>query len=278
MIAGTVCYMSPEQAAGKKLDARTDIFSFGAVLYEMVTGRRPFAGDSTASILSAILRDEPKPAMDIAPGVPRDLDRIIARCLQKDPHRRYQHAGDLKLDLQEVKEQPAFHGPVQEQAPGRPRTRQRRWLVAAAACVAASFAAGWWLHGPQAPLPPWNVTRLTTDSGLSGFAALSPDGKLLAYSADRGAYGERDLYVKQVAGGQPIRLTSDGEGNTTPDFSPDGSKIVFRSNRNGGGLYEIPAFGGDARLLARDGLNPKYSPDGSQIAYWIGSDNVASVV
>jgi len=118
------------------------------------------------------------------------------------------------------------------------------------------------------------VIRLTSDSGMTTDAALSPDGKLVAYSSDRGLDGQRDLYIKQVAGGQPIRLTTDGAGNRMPDFSPDGSKIVFRSNREGGGIYEIPAFGGEARLVARDGLNPKFSPDGSRVAYWVGSENV----
>ena len=96
----------------------------------------------------------------------------------------------------------------------------------------------------------------------------------MAYSSDRSLDGERDLYIKQVAGGEPIRLTSDGEGNTTPDFSPDASKVVFRSNREGGGIYEIPSFGGEVRLLARDGLNPRYSPDGSQVSYWVGTPSV----
>ena len=167
---------------------------------------------------------------------------------------------------------------VREEMPGRLSVGRWWWLAAAAACVAVSFAVGWRLHGPQAEPPLWKLTRLTSDSGLSGFPALSPDGKLVAYSSDRSLDGERDLYIKQVAGGQPIRLTSDGAGNTTPDFSPDGSKIVFRSNRDGGGIYEIPAFGGEVRLLARDGLNPKFSPDGSQVAYWVGAESVAFAV
>jgi serine/threonine protein kinase len=275
---GTVDYMSPEQAQGKSTDARTDIFSFGAVLYEMITGQRAFNGDSMASTLSAILRDQPKPAAEIVQGVPRQLNKIVARCLQKDPNRRYQHAGDLKIDLQQLKEEPASGDSevTQERKAGLTMARWS-WLAATVACIAISYTVGWWLHAPQAS-PPWKLTRLTNDTGLSDFAALSPDGKLVAYASDRSLDGEPDLYIKQVAGGQPIRLTSDGAGNTMPDFSPDGSRIVFRSNRDGGGVYEIPAFGGDARLLARDGLNPKFSPDGSQVAYWVGNEGVADTV
>lgn len=273
MIVGTVSYMSPEQAEGKKVDARTDIFSFGAVLYEILTGRRAFAGDSMASVLSAILRDEPKPAGEVAPGIPRDLERIVARCLEKDPNQRYQHAGDLKIDLQRVREEGAAAKP-QRLGKGR-----GRWAGVGVACLAVLFAVGWWvLHTRPPESRPWKLTRLTSDAGLSNAAALSSDGKLVAYSSDHGMDGERDLYIKQVAGGQPIRLTSDGADNTTPDFSPDGSKIVFRSKRDGGGIYEIPAFGGEARRLARDGLHPKYSPDGSQVAYWVGGEGIATTV
>ena len=118
------------------------------------------------------------------------------------------------------------------------------------------------------------MIRLTNDSGLSDSPALSPDGKLVAYSSDRAKEGEMDLYVKQVAGGQPIRLTFDGLGNTNPNFSPDSSRIVFESRRDGGGIYEIRAFGGQARLLARGGSAPVYSPDGSQVAYWVGTTAV----
>ena len=276
-ITGTVSYMSPEQAEGKKVDARTDIFSFGAVLYEMVTGRRAFTGESMASILSAILRDEPKPAAEIVRGIPRALDRIVTRCLQKDPNRRYQHTGDLALDLRQVESDLLDGGSslVRVQPPQRLRVGRWWWLALTAVCVAVSFAVGRRLDGPQAAPPAWKLTQLTRDDGLSNWPALSRDGKLVAYSSNRGRDGERDLYINQVAGGLPIRLTFDGAGNEAPDFSPDGSKIVFRSDRDGGGIYEIPAFGGEVRLLARDGLDPKVSPDGTQVAYWVGSEDVS---
>ena len=127
VLVGTVSYMSPEQAEGKKVDARTDIFSFGAVLYEIITGRRAFVGDSMASILSAILRDEPKPPAEIAHGLPRELARIVTRCLQKDPNLRYQHAGDLKIDLQQVNEDLGAGGTaIREEMPRRPRMGRAR--------------------------------------------------------------------------------------------------------------------------------------------------------
>ena len=148
------------------------------------------------------------------------------------------------------------------------------WAVGALVCLVVGLR----FHNAPATLPNWTLTRITADAGLSGFPALSPDGNLMAYSSDRGLNGEQDLYVRQVAGGQPIRLTFDGAGNTTPDFSPDGTRIVFRSNRNGGGIYEVPALGGEARLLARGGLNPKYSPDGSLVAYWVGTEAVSAAV
>src|SRR5207237_2344228 len=138
-IVGTVAYMSPEQAEGKKVDARTDIFSFGAVLYEMITGRRAFAGDSILSIMSAILRNEPTPAAEIMRESPPEVDRIIRRCLQKNPNRRYQHAGDLKIDLEQVKEGLAAVGSaIGEEKPGKRSAGRWGWLVAATACVATA--------------------------------------------------------------------------------------------------------------------------------------------
>ncbi|MBI1787563.1 MAG: PD40 domain-containing protein [Acidobacteria bacterium] len=190
----------------------------------------------------------------------------------------------MKTLLEELKEE-SESGRFAAALPAEAAPARRRWLTVAAPLTVAlaALAAGvtwWFLRGERGAgtSSEASVTRLTSDSGLTTDAALSPDGKLVAYSSDRSLDGQRDLYVKQVAGGQPIRLTTDGAGNRTPDFSPDGSKVVFRSNRDGGGVYEIPTFGGEARLVARDGLNPKFSPDGSQVAYWVGSEGVAAAV
>jgi eukaryotic-like serine/threonine-protein kinase len=158
------------------------------------------------------------------------------------------------------------------------RAGKRWWWIAFSAACLFPFAAGRLFRDTPATPPPWKLSQLTKESGFSDAPAISRDGKLLAYSSDRSQAGARDLYVKQISGGEPIRLTFDGAGNTSPDFSLDGSKIVFRSNRDGGGIYEIPAFGGETRLLARHGLNPRFSPDGSQVAYWVGAPKVAPAV
>lgn len=194
------------------------------------------------------------------------------RYIETVPGRGYRFIGTLEIrDLMPVAStvEPA----ITEAGPGK-RNLSFWWLIAAA-LVCLIVLAGWWrFRNSQTALPVETLTRLTTEPGLSDSPALSRDGKLVAYSSDNGADDGRDLYVKQVAGGQPIRLTFDGAGNTSPDFSPDGSRIVFRSERNGGGIYEIPALGGDARLLAKGGLNPKYSPNGLQVAFWVGAEHV----
>jgi DNA-binding winged helix-turn-helix (wHTH) protein len=125
----------------------------------------------------------------------------------------------------------------------------------------------WILKTRPAARPIWRLTRITPSSiGLAESPALSPDGKLLAFSADAEQEGYRDLYLQQIPGGRPVRITVDGRNNTNPDFSPNGRNVVFSSGREGGGIFEIPAFGGVARLIAREGLDPRYSPDGSEIA------------
>jgi len=265
-IVGTVAYMSPEQAEGKKVDARSDIFSFGLVLYEMVTGRRAFQGETKLSILSAILHKEPPPLE----GAPPELEKIITRCLRKDPERRIQHMIDVKLAMEDLKEE-SDSGKLLAAAPRR-RRRVSPWVISALAVVvlAAASVALWLMRQPKqfgAPV----LMQLTTDTGLTTDPALSPDGKLLAYASDRSGEGNLDIWVRQIGGGEPIRLTQDPADEREPTFSPDGTMIAFRSEREGGGIYVVSALGGPSRKIAPEGRRPRFSPDGSQIAYWSGT-------
>ena len=264
-IVGTVAYMSPEQGEGKKVDARSDIFSFGSVLYEMITGRRAFQGDSKIATLSAILHKETGALSD---ETPYDLEKIVTRCLRKDPERRFQHMGDVKVALEELKED-SESGKLR--APKPPRPSIFPWAIPALVVLLLGVAGlTWWLMRPSgtAPAPPAPVlTRLTSDSGLTTDPALSPDGKLLAYASDRSGDGNLDIYVKQVGGGEPLRLTRDSADEHEPAFSPDGTKIAFRSEQDEGGIYVVSALGGPARMIAPKGWQPQFSPDGRWIAY-----------
>ncbi len=270
-IVGTVSYMSPEQAEGRQLDARSDIFSFGSLLYEMLTGQRAFRGDSSISTLAAILNREPKPAAELVDGLPAELERIVGRCLRKDPDRRFQHASDLRVELQELADAQSS-GTLAAQPAARARAgRSRFWAPAGAllALIAAS-AGGWLLHRPPPPFQGPTLTRATFDSGLACDPALSSDGRLLAYASDRAGKGKLAIWVQPAAGGEPVQLTADDADASEPSFSPDGSQVAYRSEREGGGIYVVAALGGESRLIARQGRTPRFSPDGSQIAYWTG--------
>jgi serine/threonine protein kinase/Tol biopolymer transport system component len=266
VIVGTVAYLSPEQAEGKEVDARSDIFSFGSVLYEMITGHRAFQSSSKISTISAVLNKEPAP---LSPDIPHDLEKTVMRCLRKDPARRFQTMADLKVALQDLKED-SDSGKLSAATPIAPRRKSGTWLFAATGLVLVfAVAAVVWhfSHKPAAPV--FEMERLTFETGLIAFPAISPDGKLLVYSSDR--EGPLNLYMQQLNGRQSIRLTNHEAWDLYPDFSPDGSKIVFRSDRDGGGLYEIDSLGGGERRIADHGYLPRFSPDGSTIVYVVSS-------
>ncbi len=264
-IVGTVAYMSPEQAQGKPVDARSDIFSFGSMLFEMLTGRRPFAGETAMSVLAAILNREPAALSEGAAPLPAEVERMVARCLRKDPQRRWQNMSDLKVALQDLKEE-SDSGTLSASLAAAVKPAKRGWIYGAAAlAVVAAAALAWWLlRRPTAPAA-FPMERLTFEAGAVGFPAISPDGKLLVYSSDRD--GPLNLYVRQINSQQVIRLTNQEAADWLPDFSPDGSKIVFRSERDGGGIYEMDALGGPQRRIADGGWFSRFSPDGGTIAY-----------
>jgi DNA-binding winged helix-turn-helix (wHTH) protein len=199
------------------------------------------------------------------------------RYIETVPARGYRFIGSLdsRSDPIDPAVPPFQHAPAQDPSPTG-RQWHWWWLAPAAACLVMAFVLGLRFDGARAHRP-WKFTQVISGVG-HGNHALSPDGKWLAYTSEPGLTQGRDLYVRHVGGGDPIRLTFDGAENVTPNFSPDGARVVFRSNRGGGGIYQVPAFGGDVRLVALDGMYPKFSPDGLQVAFWIGAESVSPAI
>ncbi|MBK9170520.1 MAG: serine/threonine-protein kinase [Bryobacterales bacterium] len=269
-ILGTVAYMSPEQAEGKKPDARSDLFSFGAVLYEMTTGQRAFEGDTPLSTLAAVIHKEPKPVGELSPVAPRDLDRIIARCMRKDPERRYQTMRDVRNALEELKED-SESGKLLSAPITSPESRTRgrlRWIPVVAGLLLAAGAAWLWSSRPRPAAPALDMRPLTSGAGLTTSPAISPDGRFVAYASDRATGNDLDIWIQPLTkGAEPIRLTQHESDDSSPTFSPDGGLIAYVSRRDGGGIYVVPALGGQERLLVRGGSSPRFSPDGSSLGY-----------
>jgi eukaryotic-like serine/threonine-protein kinase len=250
---GTVAYMSPEQACAKELDARTDLFSFGTVLYEMATGTLPFRGESSGVIFKAILDGMPIPVVRLNPDVPADLERIINKCLEKDRNLRYQHASEIRADLQRLKRDTAFQRGVSTAKPVAKVPARKSLLaamVAGAAVLLAVTGTLWWLkRGPAAP-PRAEWVQITNFADSVAQPALSPDGRMLAFI--RGAstfYGPGQLYVKLLPSGDPVQLTHDDTLKMSPAFSPDGSRIAYTTvSHKEWATWIVPVLGGEPRL------------------------------
>lgn len=290
VVVGTAAYMSPEQARGEEVDARTDIWSLGVLLYELVAGRPPFAAPSGTEVLAAILDREPAPLARSNPETPAELQRIVTKCLRKERTSRYQVVQDLLLDLEALREE--LHAQARSDSDSAARAveavqvepggrggkragRRRLALAGAATALIAVLAIGiwWWRAAGPGSVPPATaatvertLTRLTSAPGLQTDATFSPDGRFIAYASDQG--GNFDIWVQPIAGGgDPVQVTKSPAPDTEPDWSPDGSRIVFRSEREGGGLYLVPALGGPERRLTSFGVRPKWSPDGSMVLF-----------
>lgn len=253
-IVGTVAYMSPEQAEGKKVDARSDIFSFGSLLYEMVTGKRAFQGESSASTLAAILKENPKPAGQMVEGLPREVERLINRCLRKNIGQRFQHMDDVKIALEELKEESdsgTLTGAVPAQTRRRPYPR-----LAALAAIAVGLAALIWLWlGRSHPRSEAQLTPvpLTSYPGQEACPSFSPDGTQVAFQWTTGDPGTKShIYIKQIGVEPPTRLTNSPDEEISPAWSPDGRFIAFRRELSptSFGLIVVPQRGGRERLLA----------------------------
>ncbi|HEX9918278.1 MAG TPA: protein kinase, partial [Pyrinomonadaceae bacterium] len=294
LLMGTLAYMSPEQAAGDEVDERSDIWSLGIVLYEMMTGSSPTKGANRLETLGAILSKEPLTTTNANLALPSELEHILGKALEKDRELRYQTASDFRADLKRLKRE-IDSSPSQPGDGGRAARRNlagvglpaklwpRRALVPGVLLVLVVLLlslGGWllaakWFPSKATPAPDWSRARnvqLTIKEASELFCSLAPDGKSFVYVSFEA--GNTDIYWQRVGGKNPTNLTKDSlENETTPAFSPDGNLIAFHSAREPAGLYIMEATGENPRRLSDVGYHPSWSPDGKQIvvgAEWVG--------
>lgn len=290
-IMGTVAYMSPEQAQGKPVDARSDVFSLDVVLFEMATGEKPFKGDTNMSMLSAIIKDTPTSVSDLRQDLPREFARVLKRCLAKDPEDRYQTAKDLRNELRQVKEDIdtgsigrddarslASQTAVSSSPVARPRNVVPLLLSAVAMLI---LAAGWlYTRRPAVTSPPAfssiTMRRMTT-TGTARIAAISPDGRYVVH--DDGSFDKPSLWMRQVSTPSSVQIVPPMPGIYEGlAFSPDGEAVlyVFRSeNEPVASLFQIPVLGNVPPRKLVDDISsaPAFASDRTRMAFIRGMAN-----
>ncbi len=264
LIVGTVAYMSPEQARGKAVDKRTDIWAFGCVLYEMLTGRPAFRGETLSDLIVAILeRDADWTALPV--GTPPAVHRLLQRCLEKDARRRLRDIGDVRHWMEEIATGAASVGTAAAQS----RARGLAWLLGAVALASVSFA-GWlyWASPTEAPARNVQLQRLTDFVGMEESPAISPDGKTVAFVARAGS--KRQIWLRLLAGGTPLQITRDDTDHEQPRWTPDSSSLIYYAPSatpgEHGTIWEIAALGGEPRRIAAALSGADISHDGQRIA------------
>jgi eukaryotic-like serine/threonine-protein kinase len=259
VVMGTVQYMSPEQVLGREVDARTDIFSLGVVLYEMATGRLPFTGSSSSETMDRILHGQPDAIARFNYNVPAELERIIRKCLEKDRERRYQSARELLIDLKNLKRDgdsvaAAVAGESHEKWRTVLRSRRTLRTSALVALMALSIVGALLLFRFRQPAAPARLeyTQLTNFADSATSPALSPDGRMLTFIRGESTFvGPGQIYVKLLPDGDPVQLTNDSLEKMSPKFSSDGARIAYTSLQAGSqwDTWVVPVLGGQPRLF-----------------------------
>src|SRR5579863_6985892 len=274
---GTVAFMSPEQVRGEELDTRTDLFSFGLVLYEMATGRPAFPGATSGVITEAILNRAPSPLEQLNPEVPPKLEEVVYKAIEKNRKLRYQHASDIRTDLQRLKRDSESARLTLLQPTVQPK-RWSRWRVLAAACgvavVAILLVVGARWKGSGTPLRT-TLSQVTFTEGVEEYPAWSPDGKALLYTGEVGNI--RKIFRKDLASGQDSQLTRGDSDELQPAWSPDGKQVAFvRAHQpdvklqpgdvfgmfQEGDVWVLDLVSGEETKLVENAFDPAYSPDG----------------